>query len=144
MSSRAGRAFAWLAGHWRLLTALALIAALLLAGYLVYLDRLISETFQGRRWSVPAIVYAAPLELHPGAGLSSADVSAELARLGYEPDSEARAAGTYDARGDDLWIHLRDFRFISDRVILRTNSRAIPIRTYCAFGAGGRNCLDFR
>ena len=62
----------------------ALVLALGLGGYLVYLDQLITGTFEGRRWSVPAVIYAEPLELYPGAVLSLADVSAELNRLGYE------------------------------------------------------------
>ena len=40
-----------------------LIAILVGAGYLYYLDRNISKTFEGRRWSVPAQIYAQPLEL---------------------------------------------------------------------------------
>ena len=41
-----------------------------LAGYLFHLDRTITSTFEGRRWSVPAVIYAQPLELFPGAALS--------------------------------------------------------------------------
>ena len=48
----------------------AVIGVAVLAGYLLYLDRVISETFEGRRWSVPARVYAQPLEIYPGLGLS--------------------------------------------------------------------------
>ena len=36
----------------------AVLGALGVLGYLVYLDRTITKTFEGRRWSVPAQVYA--------------------------------------------------------------------------------------
>ena len=42
---------------------IAAAAALALAGYLFYLDRLVTRQFEGRRWTLPAQVYAAPLEL---------------------------------------------------------------------------------
>ena len=39
---------------------------------LYYLDRSISKTFEGRRWSVPAQVYAQPMELYAGKRLTNA------------------------------------------------------------------------
>ena len=47
-----------------------LLASLVTAGYLYYLDRSISKTFEGRLWSVPAQVYAQPLELFAGKRLT--------------------------------------------------------------------------
>ncbi len=82
------------------------------AGYLFYLDRTITRTFEGRRWTVPAVVYAQPLELYPGAALSLAAVSRELGRLGYEAKANPATPGTYKRTGDRLQIHLRAFRFI--------------------------------
>jgi penicillin-binding protein 1B len=60
----------------------ALIIAAGIAGYLRYLDTTITSTFEGRRWSVPAVIYAQPLELFPGALLSMRSVMHELDRLG--------------------------------------------------------------
>jgi len=38
--------------------------ALLAVGlYVLYLDHLVVKQFEGRRWTLPAQVYAAPLEL---------------------------------------------------------------------------------
>ena len=91
---------------------LALVAAVAIIGYLVYLDRLITGTFEGRRWSVPAVVYAAPLELHPGALLSRSEITTELNRLGYERRAGPPPPGTYQYDGDSLRIHLRAFRFM--------------------------------
>jgi penicillin-binding protein 1B len=100
-----------------------------LAGYLFYLDRVISETFEGRRWSVPAVVYAEPLELYPGATLSISDVGAELSRLGYEQRASKLLPGTYQRSSGKLTIHLRSFQFmernrIGQRIVLGfTNGR---------------------
>ena len=59
-----------------------LIAVLVGSGYLYYLDRSISKTFEGRRWSVPAQVYAQPMELYAGKRLTNAQLQGELLRLG--------------------------------------------------------------
>ncbi len=88
-----------------------LLALAALTGYLVYLDRKITATFEGRRWSEPAIIYAQPLELHPGAALSAADVIAELHRLGYTSQPSSPAPGSYRDGGGRLDIHLRAFHF---------------------------------
>ena len=88
-----------------------LLVALGVLGYLVYLDRTITETFEGRRWSVPAQVYAQPLELHPGAAFSAAMLTTELKRLGYRNDPNLRTAGSYKTVGGVLQIWLRPFRF---------------------------------
>ena len=60
-----------------------LLAVLVGSGYLYYLDRSISKTFEGRRWSVPAQVYAQPLELYVGKRLTNARLQVALKRLGY-------------------------------------------------------------
>ena len=58
----------------RLMLFVGAAAALAIAGYLFYLDRLVTRQFEGRRWTLPAQVYAAPLELYAGAPLHRAAV----------------------------------------------------------------------
>ena len=72
---------------------------------------MITGTFEGRRWSVPALVYAAPLELYPGARLTAGAFEAELHRLGYQ-QREALRPGSYRRRGNRFDVHLRSFRFM--------------------------------
>lgn len=43
---------------------------MLLAGFAIYLDAVVQEKFSGRRWTIPAKVYARPLELFNGLKLS--------------------------------------------------------------------------
>jgi hypothetical protein len=46
-----------------------------LAGFAVYLDAVVQEKFSGKRWTIPAKVYARPLELFVGQKLSKDDFS---------------------------------------------------------------------
>jgi penicillin-binding protein 1B len=93
-------------------TGLALVVALGTVGYLMFLDRTITKTFEGRRWSIPAQVYAQPLELHSGLRMSRAALQLELTRLGYRPDASLRTPGTFQRRGEDLRVYLRAFGFM--------------------------------
>ncbi len=89
-----------------------LFVGLGILGYLIYLDRSITSTFEGRRWSVPAQVYAQPLELHTGAQLSSWALTRELSRLGYRNDANLATPGTFKTRDGELQIFLRPFQFM--------------------------------
>ncbi|MCZ6889678.1 MAG: penicillin-binding protein 1B [Gammaproteobacteria bacterium] len=88
---------------------------LMVSGYLVYLDQTITATFEGRRWSVPAKVYGAPLELYAGLDVDPAELSLELARLGYRqnPDIDRSGLpGSYRLHGNELVVILRPFIFL--------------------------------
>ena len=55
--------------------ALAFIAGLWSAGWLLELDRIVVSRFEGRRFSVPSRVYAAPLVIYPGADWQRLDLA---------------------------------------------------------------------
>ncbi len=101
----------WLKRLLWLLFIVGLILAVLFAGYMWYLDRTITKVFDGRRWSVPARVYAAPLELYGGSSLKQKAFVAELERVGYVRSVSAAASGTYRVEGDRVRVHLRPFQF---------------------------------
>ena len=103
---------ALLRGLWRLLLWSGLFSVLLLLGYGYYLDRTISKTFEGRLWSVPAQVYAQPLELFAGLELSKGHLAIELDRLGYRQQRDLTLPGTYSIADNNLQVHLRGFRYI--------------------------------
>ncbi len=96
----------------RLFAFVTLATVIAAAVYLVYLDRLVTETFDGRRWSVPAVVYAQPLEIYVGSTLSMSDIGAELDRLGYQQQAQLNVPGMYKRTGTRLEIHLRGFQFM--------------------------------
>ena len=89
-----------------------MLGVLFVAGYLIHLDRTIIETFEGRRWSVPALVYAQPLELFPGAAISLKDMVQELERVGYRQTANARAPGEFKRADNTLTLYARAFRFM--------------------------------
>src|SRR5690554_1100798 len=94
-----------------LLFKLFIVAVVLLAGVLVYLDAVVQEKFSGKRWTVPAKVYARPLELFAGQKLNQNDFLAELDALGYRRAASANSAGTLSVNGNSVALHTRGFKF---------------------------------
>ena len=87
---------------------LALVAAIVLVAVL---DRRVTQQFEGRRWTLPARVYAQPLELYAGQNLSSARFAQELERLGYIARTPVDRPGTFRRKGDSVDVYVREFRF---------------------------------
>jgi penicillin-binding protein 1B len=111
---------------------LALVAAF--AGWVVYLDHVVTREFQGRLWSVPARVYAEPVELYAGAAVNGDDLEQELRRLHYRPGDPATGPGLYRRRGGDFELHMRRVRFVDElraptRLSVRTSADAIVALT---------------
>lgn len=84
--------------------------ALAAVGYGVYLDYTIRTQFEGKRWALPARVYARPIEIYPGAKWSAAQITEELATLGYRY-AENGGPGTWRRAYDALEIVSRPFTF---------------------------------
>lgn len=80
------------------------------AGYVAYLDVTIRTQFEGKRWALPARVYASPLELYAGRKISAAQLGQELAELNYRygPLDEP---GTYSRDPDRIDMISRPFAF---------------------------------
>ncbi len=91
--------------------ALAFIAGVWAAGWLLELDRIVVSRFDGRRFSVPSRVYAAPKIIFPGADWQRLDLPGWLARMGYREQNEAGplAIGSYRWLPGRLRVHLRGF-----------------------------------
>lgn len=89
------------------LTVIAVPAAL----YGLRLAASVTGQFDGRRWDVPAQVYAAPLELYAGRALAADDLVAELRRLGYTEDPRLPGPGTYRVALERVDIATRRFRY---------------------------------
>lgn len=90
-----------------------LVSALVMViAYVGFLDFQVYRKFEGNRWSLPARVYARPLELYTGLPLSDAQFAMELKALGYrfvsrpqKPGEVARNAGDFElvSRPFDFW-----------------------------------------
>lgn len=102
-SRRARRGFPWL----RLIAVL----FVLLTGYIVYLDIIVREQFEGKRWALPARVYARPMELYAGRPLTPDQFSQELERLGYRSVREPTRPGEYTRNREIFHLQTRGFTF---------------------------------
>ncbi|MFI4906975.1 MAG: penicillin-binding protein 1B [Steroidobacterales bacterium] len=81
------------------------------AAYLYYLDLLVTHRFEGLRWTLPAHVYAAPLDLYAGLELSAPQLEHELQRLSYHSVTELEQPGTYRATGTRIDVAMRAVQF---------------------------------
>ncbi len=96
---------------WRYLRYAALAVALLAAGFTLYLDFRVRSEFEGRRFALPARIYARPLELHAGLRISPASIVDELRQAGYREVPREDEPGWFARRGDSIEIALRPFVF---------------------------------
>ncbi|PPC79105.1 penicillin-binding protein 1B [Pokkaliibacter plantistimulans] len=99
-----------------LLIKLMLVGVVVLAGAMAYLDAQIVEKFEGKRWAIPAKVYARPLEIYAGLSLTDKRLSAELAALGYRLVDKVDSVGQVQRKGaGDFVIYGRSFNFADGR-----------------------------
>src|SRR3954463_6288057 len=87
------------------------VATAALAVYVLELDHRVRNEFEGRRFALPARIYARPLELHAGLRLPQPDLGEELRELGYRDMRSEAEAGWFTRDGDRLEIALRPFVF---------------------------------
>ena len=81
------------------------------SAYVIYLDFEVRTQFDGKRWSVPARVYARPLELYVGKPLTHEQIKFELKTSGYRVTEDDAKAGYYQKSGDSYRIVIREFDF---------------------------------
>ncbi|GAB3110342.1 penicillin-binding protein 1B [Pseudomaricurvus hydrocarbonicus] len=79
----------------------------LLVLWVIYLDIEVRSKFDGRKWAMPAQVYAQPLELYQGKQLSQASLEEELKALEYQPVSRPTRAGQWRRQGRVVEIMTR-------------------------------------
>lgn len=111
---------------------LGLVGLVVLAGFAIYLDAVVQEKFSGKRWTVPAKVYARPLELFVGQKLTKTDFLTELDALGYRRESAASGPGAAAVAGNDVQLHTRGFQFYEGT----EPARRINVRFSGAYVAG--------
>ena len=107
----------------------ALVMLVVGGGYVLYLDRLVTRQFRSLRWTLPARVYAAPLQLYAGEVLTEGQLEHELHRLAYRRVARLDGPGTYTAATGRMTVLLRPAQF-ADR------SRPAML-LHIGFGPGG-------
>lgn len=130
------------------------IRRILLAGlvigvaYSIYLDFVVRGQFEGRRWAIPARVYARPLELYEGLRLSQADLIKELQALNYQRSAVPGRPGSFTVGQDSVALMTRPFTYwdgseVPQSVrVLFTNDTVRAVENNSGQGAIGLVRLD--
>ncbi|MCJ8297347.1 MAG: penicillin-binding protein 1B [Pseudomonadales bacterium] len=111
---------------------LSIILMLFSAMGLFYLDAQIRQKFEGKRWSIPAKVYARPLDLYSGLEISITDLKGELKGLGYRFVKKAKQPGEAEIASTRVKIYSRGFEFsdgieVSQLFTISFNQGAISV-----------------
>jgi penicillin-binding protein 1B len=96
---------------WRYFRLAFLTFTLFAVCFVAYLDFRVRSEFEGRRFALPARIYAQPIELRAGLKLSLGDVADELREDGYRDGAREGEAGWFQKDGDTLEIAERPFVF---------------------------------
>ncbi|MBS3965482.1 MAG: penicillin-binding protein 1B [Methylomonas sp.] len=95
----------------KLLLPVVLVGGFALASYIGYLDYTVREQFEGKRWAIPARVYASPAELYKGLPYSSKAFEDLLLQLHYRQDAQLAGEGGYFIKGPQVNVRTRAFHF---------------------------------
>ena len=113
-------------------TGLLVLVALVVGGYALHLSQVVRVKFEGKRWAVPARVYARPLELYVGARVTPEQLQAELERLGYRKVKHPRQPAQWSRAGGRFLFHTRPFLFWdgdepAHAVEVRTSAKGVSL-----------------
>jgi penicillin-binding protein 1B len=110
-------------GLWRIIRIVILVAivvgALLAAVYVLQQDEVVRKQFEGKRWALPARVFARPLELYEGQILKPDDLHKELQLLNYSYVTHVMGTGQFKREKNVFFVQTRGFKFAEDQEISR-------------------------
>ena len=101
----------WARRGLNLLMKLGICGIALLTAFTVYMDAVITRQFEGKKWAIPAKVYARPMELYEGRLLKPEELQAQLQRQGYQAVQDVRRPGTFSRNNSQFTIYSRGFHF---------------------------------
>ncbi len=105
----------WLKRFWRHIKKPVLVSVATLAFvffcYLGYLDYTVRKQFAGKRWAIPARVYASPVEIYAGLSMNVGQFAGLLQELHYRPDRKLSSQATYDKKARHITLKTREFTF---------------------------------
>lgn len=103
---------------------LSVVGAVILVALLAYLDAKVRDKFEGKRWALPAKVFARPLELYPGLELKPKYLIQELEQIGYQRVSNVLTPGQYTVDGNEMDVFRRYTQlFDGDEIAARVHLR---------------------
>ena len=108
---------------------LLLVAGVLLSAALIYIDAWLMQRFDGRKWAIPATVYARPMELYAGKAISAEKIIQELNAANFRP-AQTLIPGRYRYQPPQLDIYLPRFDYwdgpvAAQKISLRFNAAGI-------------------
>lgn len=97
------------------------VVGVLFVGFIalvLYLDLLVTNKFEGKKWALPAHVYTRAMDVYVGHNLPSKVIASELIELGYQQSKSAAGvvrAGQFSIKGNRLDVFQRRFTFWDDQ-----------------------------
>jgi penicillin-binding protein 1B len=95
----------------RVMLVLVAIFTIFVGFHMAKLNSQVRAQFEGKRWALPARVYASPMELHPGKAVDANSFMRELNALGYREVPEPKGVGEFRRRNDTFFVKTRAFDF---------------------------------
>ena len=96
-----------------------ILGSLFFAAYVLQQDDLVRSQFEGKRWALPARVFARPLELYEGQKLRPENLQKELQLLGYSYVTHVVGTGQFSKKKNTFFVQTRGFKFAEDQEISR-------------------------
>ena len=97
---------------WRRLALKAILVFMVVFGiWALYLDYQVKVKFDGKKWAIPARVYAQPLEVYQGLLIKEQELESELKALGYQFTKHLSRPGQVVKGAKDYQIYTRSFTF---------------------------------
>ena len=81
------------------------------AGYVAWVDLRVTTAFEGKRWAVPARIYARALALYPSMAITGAELNHELKSAGYRPVGNPSRPGEFSQPAGGFEIFTREFHY---------------------------------
>ncbi|MGB1270697.1 MAG: penicillin-binding protein 1B [Endozoicomonas sp.] len=98
--------------RWKpLLFKLCLTLGVVVCAFAAYLDAIVTRQFEGKKWAIPAKVFARPVELFEGRLIAQSDLQSQLKRQGYQAVQQVARPGTFSRSVNRFVIYSRGFHF---------------------------------
>ena len=79
--------------------------------YLLWLGGRIQKEFEGKKWSLPARVYASPIELYPGLPMTETALRENLSALGFVSNDRLQQSGQFKEQQNSITFNTRTFTY---------------------------------
>ncbi|MDM8566364.1 penicillin-binding protein 1B [Candidatus Halobeggiatoa sp. HSG11] len=110
--------------HFKIRWIIILVIMVFVGNYISGIDIKVRKQFEGKRWALPARVYASPLELYSGSNINPESLAKELKALGYQHSKQLYETGQYQRNKDKFIITTRAFKFWDEA----TSTRKVQVR----------------